>query len=70
MGPTPAHAFFIRHLERLEMSHVEVAPAHADARPAFWLEDVHRADFFAVTSLTRAPFTRPATGVTARSFLA
>ncbi len=52
------------------MSHVEVAPANADARPAFWLEDVHRADFFAVTSLTRAPFTRPATGVTARSFLA
>jgi polygalacturonase len=49
-GPTPANAFFIRHLERLEMSHVEVAPANADPRPAFWLEDVHRADFFAVTA--------------------
>jgi hypothetical protein len=29
---------------------VEIAPAAADARPAFWLEDVERADFFAVTA--------------------
>ena len=54
-GPTPVHGFFIRHLERLEMSHVEVSPANADPRPAFWLEDVHRADFFAIT----APDTQP-----------
>ena len=31
------------------MAHVEVAAAYADPRPAFWLEEVHRADFFAVT---------------------
>ena len=49
-GPTPCNGFFIRHLKNLEMSHVEIAPAHADPRPAFWLEDVHRADFFAVTA--------------------
>jgi hypothetical protein len=49
-GPTPSNAFFIRHLKNLEMSHVEVAPAIADPRPAFWLEDVHRADFFAITA--------------------
>jgi polygalacturonase len=49
-GPTPAHGFFIRHLRNLEMSHVEIAPAHADPRPALWLEDVHRADFFAITA--------------------
>jgi polygalacturonase len=48
-GPTPSHGFFIRHLKNLEMAHVEVAAAHADPRPAFWLEDVHRADFFAIT---------------------
>ena len=54
-GPTPANGFFVRHLNHLEMSHVEIAPANADARPAFWLEDVHRADFFAVT----APPTQP-----------
>lgn len=49
-GPTPSHGFFIRHLKNLEMSHVEVAPANADPRPAFWLEDVHRAEFFAMTA--------------------
>jgi hypothetical protein len=49
-GPTPSNAFFIRHLKNLEMSHVEVAPTAADPRPAFWLEDVHRADFFAITA--------------------
>ena len=49
-GPTPSHGFFIRHLRNLEMSHVEVAPAAPDPRPAFWLEDVHRADFFAITA--------------------
>lgn len=49
-GPTPSNAFFIRHLRNLEMSHVEVSPTGADPRPAFWLEDVHRADFFAITA--------------------
>ena len=49
-GPTPSNAFFIRHLKNLEMSHVEVAPQNADPRPAFYLEDVHRADFFAITA--------------------
>jgi hypothetical protein len=37
------------------MSHVEVAPAAADPRPTFWLDDVHRADFFAVTAPTANP---------------
>ena len=49
-GPTPSHGFFVRHLKNLEMSHVEVAPANADPRPAFWLQNVHRADFFAITA--------------------
>jgi polygalacturonase len=49
-GPTPVQGFFIRHLKNLEMSHVEVAPANADPRPAFWLEDVQRADFLAITA--------------------
>ncbi len=49
-GPTPSNGLFIRHLKNLEMSHVEIAPANADPRPAFWLEDVHRADFFAITA--------------------
>ena len=49
-GPTPASGFFIRHVKNLEMAHVEVAAANADPRPAVWLEDVDRADFFAVTA--------------------
>ena len=49
-GPTPSSGFFIRHLKNLEMSHVEIAPVNADPRPAFWLEDVHRADFFAINA--------------------
>lgn len=49
-GPTPANGFFLRHVRNVEMSHVEIAPANVDPRPAFWLEDVHRADFFAITA--------------------
>ncbi len=55
-GPTSCNAFLVRHLKNLEMSHVEIAPAVADPRPAFWLEDVHRADFFAVTAPAQANF--------------
>jgi hypothetical protein len=51
-GPTPSSAFFLRHLKNLEMSHVEVRPENPDPRPSFWLDDVHRADFFAVTAPT------------------
>jgi hypothetical protein len=49
-GPTPSNGFFIRHLRNLDMSHVEIASMGPDPRPAFWLEDVHRADFFAITA--------------------
>ena len=55
-GPTPANGFFIRHLKHLEMSHVEIAPETTDARPAFWLEDVERADFFAITAPVQPNF--------------
>jgi polygalacturonase len=55
-GPTPSNAFFIRHLRNLEMSHVEVTPSNSDPRPALWLEDVHRADFFAITAPPQGNF--------------
>jgi hypothetical protein len=32
------------------MSHVEIANTAPDARPAFHLSDVERADFFAITA--------------------
>ncbi len=49
-GPTPASGFFVRHVRNFEMSHVEIANAAPDARPAFHLADVERADFFATTA--------------------
>ena len=49
-GTTPASGFYLRHLHNLEMSHVEIATANHDARPPFYLADVRRADFFAITA--------------------
>jgi polygalacturonase len=49
-GTTPAYGFFLRHVRNIEMSHVEVSTAVPDARPAFYLADVERADFFAITA--------------------
>ncbi len=54
-GPTPSQGFFLRHVARLEMSHVEVQPAAPDPRPSFYLEDVERADFIAATTPTGQP---------------
>ncbi len=39
-GALPATGFFIRQARNIEMSHVEIAVRAADARPAFWLQDV------------------------------
>jgi len=49
-GPMPACGFFLRHVRKIEMSHVEIASVADDARPAFYLKDVERADFFAVSA--------------------
>ncbi len=47
-GDLPASGFFMRHVDNLEMTNVEIATRAADARPAFWLKDVVGADFFRV----------------------
>ncbi len=49
-GPMPSQGFFLRHIRNLEFSHVEVAAAAPDPRPSFYLTDVNRADFIAVTA--------------------
>lgn len=49
-GMTPAFGFYLRHVRNVEMSHVEVAAKSPDGRPAFSLNDVERADFFAITA--------------------
>jgi polygalacturonase len=53
-GPMPAGGFFFRHVTNLELSHVEVASINPDPRPSFYLQDVTRADFIAVTAPTTA----------------
>jgi hypothetical protein len=37
------------------MSHVEIQPATPDQRSSFYLEEVNRADFFAITAPTTPP---------------
>jgi polygalacturonase len=49
-GVIPTSGFFLRHMKNLEMSHVEIANTTPDARPAFYLSGVERADFFAITA--------------------
>jgi hypothetical protein len=49
-GTTPAHGFFVRHVKGIEMNEVEIQCAREDARSAFVLDDVSRADFFRVTA--------------------
>jgi hypothetical protein len=49
-GPIPAQEFIFRHVRNLELSHTEVQPVAPDPRPAFYLDDVERADFIAVTA--------------------
>jgi polygalacturonase len=44
-GGTPAHGFYIRHVNGLEMSNVEILTSKEDARPAFVLDDVKNSDF-------------------------
>jgi len=50
LGPLPTYGFYFRHVNRLEMNHVEVRPMKPDARPAIYTEDVHRADFAFITA--------------------
>ena len=49
-GQMPSLGFYLRHVRNIEMSHVELAAVTPDARPAVYLEDVQRADFFAITA--------------------
>jgi polygalacturonase len=44
-GTTPAHGFFIRHVQGLEMEGIKIEHSNEDARPAFVLTDVQGVDF-------------------------
>ena len=47
-GVTPAQGFYLRHIQNIDMSHVEIASLAPDARPVFYLEDVKDADFLRI----------------------
>jgi polygalacturonase len=55
LGPLPAHGFYFRHVNRLEMSHIEVQPRKPDARPAIYTDSVQRADFSFITAPADPP---------------
>jgi polygalacturonase len=44
-GAMPAHGFYIRHANNIQMRDIEIACIKEDARPAFVLNDVQGADF-------------------------
>lgn len=47
-GITPAQGFYLRNIQNIEMSHIEIASLAPDARPAFVLDDVKDADFLRI----------------------
>ena len=53
-GDLPATGIYVRHVKNLEFTNVEIATESADARPAFYLDDVDGADFFRLKLPQRA----------------
>ncbi len=49
-GDIPASGFFLRHIDNIEFTNVEIAFKQPEARPVFWLDAVDGADFFHVKS--------------------
>ena len=47
-GDIPASGFFLRHVNNIEFTNVEIAFRQPDARPVFWMDRVEGADFFHV----------------------
>jgi polygalacturonase len=47
-GDIPASGFFLRDVNNVEFTNVEVAFSQPDARPVFWLSQVDGADFFRI----------------------
>jgi polygalacturonase len=47
-GDIPAGGFFIRNVNNIEMTNVELSWSHPDARPVFYLDNVKGAEFFRI----------------------
>jgi hypothetical protein len=48
MGDIPASGFYVRHVNNIEFSNVEIAWNKPDARPVFFLNNVNGAEFFRI----------------------
>jgi polygalacturonase len=40
-GETPAHGFYVRHAQRIELRQILVEPVAPERRPLVWMDDVH-----------------------------
>jgi polygalacturonase len=47
-GDIPASGFFLRHINNLELTNVEIAFRQPDVRPVFWMDHVVEADLFRI----------------------
>lgn len=54
-GAMPSQGFYLRHVQNVELSNIEIAALSADARPAFVLQNVDGADFFNIKTPANAP---------------
>ncbi len=51
-GATPAYGFYVRHLQGLSMTNIQLQTQSPDARPAILLDDVQHANFFRIQTQT------------------
>jgi hypothetical protein len=54
-GNMPSQGFYIRHVNNIELSNIEISSMSGDARPAFVLQDVEGADLFHIKSPVSSP---------------
>lgn len=49
-GNTPAHGFYLRHAQQIELRHILVEPGSPEPRPLVWMDDVRHCQFDDVRS--------------------
>jgi polygalacturonase len=54
-GTMPSQGFYIRHVNNIELSGIEIANTSPDARPGFVLQSVESADFFHIKTPAGSP---------------
>lgn len=52
-GDIPASGFFVRHVNNIEFTNVEIAFPETEARPVFWMDQVDGVDLFRIRTPKR-----------------